>query len=161
MKPVTRLVAISLLALCGVGLAGLTGCSSPESPMVFPDEPDDWTAEPPTKKPSTTSKDDAGATPQTPPETPPETPPDPAPEPAPETPAETPTTTPAGGDPMMCMDTCAAAGPAAQYWTCSASCQDQACDDTCWNTSCGQNQQACESALDTCASQCGVAGSNP
>jgi hypothetical protein len=55
------------------------------------------------------------------------------------------------------MDQCAATGVAAQYWSCSAVCQDQACDDKCWNTSsCGANAQACETALDTCAMQCGL-----
>jgi len=59
------------------------------------------------------------------------------------------------------MDQCAATGPAAQYWTCSAVCQDQNCDDNCWNQSCGQNEQACESALDQCASQCGFDPNGP
>lgn len=35
--------------------------------------------------------------------------------------------------PKARMDQCAATGVAAQYWTCTAACHDQACDDTCWN----------------------------
>ena len=158
MKPVIQLVAISLLAFSGVGVVALTGCSSPSAPATLPDGADetnesDQTGKLPPKKTTTPSAD---STPTPAPAPAPGPAADPAPGPAP-TPTPTPTPTPApGGDPQACMDQCAAAGPAAQYWTCSAKCQDQQCDDNCWNPTCGKNEQACESALDTCATQCGA-----
>ena len=67
-----------------------------------------------------------------------------------------------GGDPEACMDQCLANGPAAQYWQCSASCQDIQCDDNCWFGSvCGQNEQACGQAIETCDQQCGFFQDDP
>lgn len=156
MKPVTQLVAVSLVAFSCLAVGALTGCSAPTIPTDSgeadenADESDSaQTGKLPPKKTTdkTTNNKPAPAS-------------DPAPsaDPAPTTPPATPTpTTPTpGADPEACMNQCAAAGPAAQYWTCSANCKDQACDDNCWNPTCGQNAQACESSLDACATQCGL-----
>ncbi len=159
MKPVTQLLAVSLLALSGLGLT--IGCSAPAAPALGDGTDEDPSAAdsaqtgklPPKKTTTTTS----GNTPA------PAADPTPAPAPAadPNAPPATtpPPVTPApAADPQACMDQCAATGPAATYWTCSANCQNQQCDDNCWNPTCGQNEQACESALDTCATQCGFNG---
>jgi len=151
MKPVTQLVAASLLAFSCLAVGALTGCSAPTIPTDTGDGTDDadqgdsaQTGKLPPKKTTDKTNNKPAPTPD----------PAPAADPAPTTP--TPTTPTPGGDPQACMAPCAAAGPAAQYWTCSANCQDQACDDKCWSPTCGQNAQTCESALDTCASQCGL-----
>lgn len=48
------------------------------------------------------------------------------------------------------------------YDNCSMACQDQTCDDTCWNTSgCAANEQLCNSAFDACAQQCGGGATDP
>jgi hypothetical protein len=74
----------------------------------------------------------------------------------PTTPEPTDPTTPPSDDPLVCFDQCAASGPAAQYWSCSANCQDMQCDDNCWfQSQCGQNEDACIQALDACNAQCG------
>ena len=159
MKPVIQLVAVSLLALSTVGLTALAGCSAPTPTTLGGDDTEDpntgdsaSTGKLPPKKTTNTSGDKK-PTPATPPAA------DPTADPA--APPATPTTPAPGGDPQACMDQCAATGPAATYWTCSAKCQDQACDDNCWNPTCGQNAQACESALDTCATQCGAGAPPP
>lgn len=156
-----KLVAVSLLAMSCVGLSALTGCSAPAAPdSSLGDEEDpnasdsaDTAGKLPPKKTTTPPKNTPAPAPA------PVTPtPNPTPAPTP-TPTPTPNPTPApGGDPQACMDTCAAGGPAAQYWSCSAKCQDQACDDNCWNPTCGANAQACDNALNTCAAQCGAGG---
>lgn len=70
-----------------------------------------------------------------------------------------PPSTPPPNDAEACMDQCLANGPAAQYWQCSASCQDIQCDDNCWFGSvCGQQEQACGQAIETCDQQCGFFG---
>jgi hypothetical protein len=153
-----KLVAVSLLALSCVGITGLTGCSAPAAPdSGLGDEEDPNasdsadTAKLPPKKTTPTKSTPAPA---------PAADPTPAPTnpttPTPTTP--TPTTPVPGGDPQACMDQCAAGGPAAQYWSCSANCKDQACDDNCWNPTCGNNSQACENALNACDAQCGAGG---
>lgn len=64
--------------------------------------------------------------------------------------------TPAG-DPQQCMDTCARRGVTLQYWQCGDNCQDQQCDEQCWNQFCGgTNAQACEQQMMSCESQCGA-----
>jgi hypothetical protein len=157
MKTVQQLVAVSLLALTGI--AAVAGCAAPAVPAPADDETAgadaDQTAKlPPSKKKTTTNDDGNNSSSATPT---PDTTPAPAPNPAP---TPTPTPTP-GGNPEQCMDQCAATGPGAQYWSCSAVCQDQQCDDNCWNQSCAQNEQACGSALDACANQCGYKPGQP
>jgi hypothetical protein len=161
MKAVTQLVALSMLAVSSIGVAALAGCSAPTAPSSTLDDgsnPADnggsaASAKVPPKQSTSTSNGSTSSPPAatTPPASTATTPPPSSTAP----PAPTATATP-GGDPKACMDQCAAGGVAAQYWTCSAMCHDQACDDTCWNASCAANGQACVSALDTCAMQCGL-----
>ena len=156
MKPAIQLVAISLLAISSLGAMALTGCAAPEVPGTLEGGDDTEGSDsvqtsklPPTKAADKTKTSTPAPTPAPAPATKPTTPPT----------TTTPTPVPVpGGTPQVCMDQCAATGPAAQYWTCSAKCQDQACDDACWNRTCGANAQACESALGMCSTQCGVGG---
>ena len=164
MKPVIQLLAASLLAFSTLGITMLTGCAAPTPQTLGGDETTDPTASDsdqtgklPAKKPTNTGSNKAPTTTTPPATTPPATTP-----PATTPPATTPpATTPPAGTPQACMDQCAAKTPAATYWTCSASCKDQACDDNCWNPTCGQNAQACGSALDACAVQCGLPPAGP
>ncbi|MBX3258517.1 MAG: hypothetical protein KIS78_21070 [Labilithrix sp.] len=140
------LLSLSSALVLGSMLASI-GCSTPVlqpfEEEYYEDEDDSSSASSKKKKTSTnqtTSEDTtSGNTDTTPPPADTTPPPD-----------ETPT------DPMECFDQCAASGPAAQYWSCSETCQNQQCDDNCWFQSCGGAQeQACMDALDACDAQCG------
>ena len=160
MTPARQLVAASLFAFSSLGATALTACAAPTVPGSTDASGDDTAGGDSEQTSKLPPKKSAGKTTTSTPapasapagaadaSAPPATTPTPAPAPAPAP----------GGAPQACMDQCAAAGPAAQYWMCSAACHDQPCDDACWNPSCGQNAQACVSALDTCAAKCGVAG---
>lgn len=60
---------------------------------------------------------------------------------------------PGEGDGADCL-ACVGTGPAAQFITCSDACTDDACDEQCFETSCGANPDACESKLDQCEQAC-------
>jgi hypothetical protein len=167
MKAVPQLFALSLLAISSIGVAALVGCAAPTVPSSGLDDgsgtPADNGGSAATKVPpkqstsSSNSSSNSGGDTSTPsaPAASATTPPA-----APTTPPPS-TLPPTGTDPQACMDQCAATGVAAQYWSCSAVCQDQTCDDNCWNASCGVNSQSCETALDTCAQQCGYDPGGP
>ncbi len=149
MKTTSLLSLTAALALAS--MVASIGCTQPMVQDFETDEDDDSSEVTTSKKKSSTKKssatDDEGDTSSntdttTPPPADPGTPPvDPGTPPS---------------DPMACFDQCAATGPAAQYWSCSESCQDQQCDDNCWFQSCGGAQEdACIQALDTCNDQCG------
>jgi hypothetical protein len=44
-----------------------------------------------------------------------------------------------------------------KYVQCSMTCQDQTCDDSCFNQFCGNTANACDNALKRCDQQCGGA----
>lgn len=44
--------------------------------------------------------------------------------------------------------------PAGRYITCSDNCQDEQCDDNCFNSACGGQEDACDSTLQGCEQQC-------
>lgn len=66
------------------------------------------------------------------------------------------TTTTTGGD--QC-DSCLSANASAKkYAQCASSCNDEQCDDDCFENSGCASDQSCESTLDQCASACGQEG---
>ena len=142
MKTTSLLSLTAALALAS--MVASIGCSQPGIQEFDGDDEEETSGARPKKKATTkktTSNDDSDTSSSNNGSTPP--------------PADT-TPPPDPSDPMACFDQCAANGPAAQYWSCSESCQDERCDDNCWFQSCGGAQeQACIQALDTCDDQCG------
>ncbi len=144
------LLALPFTLVLASMVASTIACSQPSLQPYDNGDDEDESSGASTKKSSSkssTNKSSGSNTPAPPPTG--TTPPPPPTGTTPPAPAPT-------DDPEACMTQCLANGPAAQYWQCSATCQDQRCDDNCWFGSvCGQQENACIQALDTCDQQCG------
>ena len=154
----TSLLALPFALVLASMVASTVACSQPTlQPYDSGEEDEDEdegssaTTKKPSKKSSSTSNNDNSSSAPAPSGTVPPPPSGTTPPPPPPAP---------GGDPLACMDQCVAAGPAAQYWQCSESCQDMQCDDNCWfGSACGQQEQACIQSLESCDQQCGFSAS--
>ena len=145
----TSLLALPFALVLSSMVASI-GCSQPMLQPYDLEEDEDDSSSASSKKKSKKNQDDStetegnGSTTPAPSGT------------VPPPPAEEPPPPPPSNDPLACMDQCVAAGPAAQYWQCSESCQDIQCDDNCWFGSiCGQQEDACIQSLESCDQQCG------
>ena len=150
----TSLLALPF-ALVLASMVASIGCSQPMlQPYDLEEEDEDDNSSASSKKKSSSKNKEKASTDESN-DTAPPAPSGPVPPP----PAEPPPPAPSD-DPVACMDQCVAAGPAAQYWQCSETCQNIQCDDNCWfGSSCGQQEDACIQSLESCDQQCGFSAS--